>query len=74
MALDVMKDHLIPHTSEKKIVKEMFYSLASLHHSENNNRKMIIWSKIRSIEITKLDPIISHLLKIMQIHEQVATI
>jgi hypothetical protein len=44
--LDAMKDHLIPHISEKKIMKEMFDALVSLYQSENINRKMILRNKL----------------------------
>jgi hypothetical protein len=42
MTLDGIKDNLIPHVSEKKIAKEMFYALVSLYQSQNINRKMIL--------------------------------
>jgi hypothetical protein len=46
--LDVVKDHLIPHLSEKKMTKEMFDALVSLFQSDNLNRKMILRNKLRS--------------------------
>jgi hypothetical protein len=47
--LNSMKDHLIPHLSEKKMTKEMFDSLVILVHSNNKNRKMDLRNKIRSM-------------------------
>jgi hypothetical protein len=47
--LDAIKDHLIPHVSEKKTAKETFDALVSLYKSQNINRKMILRNKLRSI-------------------------
>lgn len=33
MIMDAIKNHLIPHISEKKIAKEMFVALVSLYQS-----------------------------------------
>jgi hypothetical protein len=40
--LDAVKDHLIPHISEKKSAKEMFVALTNLFQSNNTNRKMVL--------------------------------
>jgi hypothetical protein len=52
-----MKDHLIPHISEKRTTKEMSDALVSLYQSENINRKMILRNKLRSMEMTKSDTV-----------------
>jgi hypothetical protein len=49
MILDAIKDHLIAHVSKKKTTKETFDALVSLYQSQNINRKMILWNKLRSI-------------------------
>jgi hypothetical protein len=36
MILDLVKDHLIPHLSKKKV---MFSTLTNMFHSNNENRK-----------------------------------
>jgi hypothetical protein len=64
MILDALKDHLIPHVSEKKTTKEMFDTLVSLYQSQNINRKMILLNKLRSIVMTRLDIVTSYLMKI----------
>jgi hypothetical protein len=38
---DSVKDHLIPHLSEKKTAKDMFDALVELFHSTNMNRNMV---------------------------------
>jgi hypothetical protein len=42
MIMGVVKDHLIPHISKKKMAKEMFDALVSLYQSGNINKKMIL--------------------------------
>jgi hypothetical protein len=74
MILDAIKDHLIPHVSEKKTAKEMFDALVSLYQSENINRKIILQNKLRSIEMTRSNPITSYLMKVTQIHDQLAVV
>jgi hypothetical protein len=53
MIMDAIKDHLIPHISKKKMVKEMFDALVGLYQSENINMKMILHNKLRSVEMTR---------------------
>jgi hypothetical protein len=74
MIMDVVKDHLIPHISKKKIAKEMFDALVGLYQSENINKKMILQNKLRSIEMIRSDTITSYLMKVMQIRDQLAAV
>jgi hypothetical protein len=46
--LDLVKDHLIPHLTEKSMAKEMFYALVWLFQSTNMNRKMVLRNKLRA--------------------------
>jgi hypothetical protein len=39
--LDVVKDHLIPHLSKKKLAREMFLGMKNLFQSSNTNKKMV---------------------------------
>jgi hypothetical protein len=41
---------------------------------ENINRKMILWKKLRSIEMTKSDTITSYIMKVTQVLNQLATV
>jgi hypothetical protein len=43
--LDAVKDHLIPHLSEKKSTRDMFVALTNLFQSSNSNRKMVLKEK-----------------------------
>jgi phosphoglucomutase len=74
MIMDAIKDHLIPHISENKTTKEMFDALVSLYQSENLNMKMILRNKLRSIEMTIPDSVTTHIIKVMQIFDKLATI
>jgi hypothetical protein len=61
MTLDGIKDHLIPHIS-KKTMNEILDALVSLYQSENINKKMILLNKLRSIKMTRLDPVTGYLM------------
>jgi hypothetical protein len=74
MTLDAIKDHLIPHVSEKKTAKEMVDALVSLYQSQNINKKMILQNKFRSIVMTRSDTITNYLMKITQICDQLAAV
>lgn len=74
MIMDVIKYHLIPHLSQKKISKEMFDALVGLYQSENINEKMILWNKLRAINMTSLDLVTNYLIKVKQIHNQLAAV
>ena len=47
--LDSMKDHLIPHLSEKKTAKEMFDALVGLFQITNMNTKMVLRNRLRLV-------------------------
>jgi hypothetical protein len=51
--LDPMKDHLIPHISEKKTTKDMYDALVGLYQSRNASRKLILRHQLRSVEMSK---------------------
>jgi hypothetical protein len=72
--LDAVKDHLIPHLSEKKMTKEMFDALVGLFQSDNLNRKMILRNKLRSVQMSRSDNITSYFMRITQVCDQLATI
>jgi len=72
MIMDAVKDHWVPHLSEKKTRKEMFDALVT--KSENINKKMILQNKFKAIEMPKLDSVTSYLMKVMKIHEQLVVV
>jgi hypothetical protein len=62
--LEVVKDHLIPHVSEKNNAKEMYDALVSLFQSDNLNRKMILRTKLKECKMTNSDNVTSYLMRI----------
>jgi putative lipoic acid-binding regulatory protein len=72
--LDVVKDHLIPHISEKKSSKDMFVALTNLFQSNNTNRKMVLRENLKDTKMTKLDIMTSYLTKITQVCDQLEVV
>ena len=72
--LDSMKDHLIPHISEKKTTKDMYNALVGLYQSMNANPKLILRHKLRFVEMSKSDRVASYLMRITQICDQLVAI
>jgi hypothetical protein len=72
--LDAVKDHLIPHLSEKQTTREMFIALVNLFQSDNLNRKMILRNKLRSVQMSRSDNVTSYLMRITQICDQLAAV
>jgi hypothetical protein len=72
--LEVVKDHLIQHVSEKANSKEMYDALVSLFQSDNMSQKMILKTKLRECRMTNSHNVTSYLTRITQIRDQLATI
>jgi hypothetical protein len=66
--LDSVKDHLIPHISEKT-EKDMYDALVGLYQSGNANRKLLLRHKLQSVEMSKLDTVASYMMWITQIRD-----
>ena len=49
--VDSIKDHLIPHVSSLKTLKNMFDSLAKLFEGKNINQKMALWNNLKNVNI-----------------------
>jgi hypothetical protein len=72
--LDSVKDHLIPHLSEKKTDKEMFDALVGLFRSTNMNRKMALRNKLKFVQMSRSNNVTSYFMRITQVRDQLATI
>jgi hypothetical protein len=59
-----VKDHLIPHLSEKKSARDMFVALTNLFQSSNSNRKMVLKEKFRNTKMSRPDTVTNYLTKI----------
>jgi hypothetical protein len=61
--LDLVKDHLIPHLSEKKTTKEMFDALVGLFQSTNMNRNMVLRNKQISMHMSRSENVTNYFMK-----------
>jgi hypothetical protein len=57
--LDAIKDHLIPHVTGKSNAYEMWESLTKLYQSRNENQKMVLREKLKSIKLTKAENVVT---------------
>ena len=62
--LDAVKDHVIPHISSKTHAYQMWDALTSLFQSSNENRKMVLREKLKSIKMAKAEGVIPCLTRI----------
>jgi hypothetical protein len=59
--LDGVKDHLIPHLSQKSTVRDLWEALKGLFHSKNENRKMVLKEKLKDTKITRSNTMTTYL-------------
>ena len=59
--LDAVKDHIIPHIGQLGRAYEMWDSLSKTYQSSNENRKMVLREKLKSIQMAKSDTVTSYL-------------
>lgn len=62
--LDAVKDHVIPHISAKDRAHEMWTTLTKLYQSSNENKKMVLREKLKSIKMTKSETVTCYLIGI----------
>ena len=74
MLLDSVKDHLIPHISEKKTAKDMYDALVGLYQSGNTSRKLTLRHQLQSVEMSSSDTVASYIMRITQIRDQLVAI
>ena len=72
--LDAVKDHVIPHISRKTRAIQMWDALTSLFQSSNENRKMVLREKLKSIKMAKAEGVISYLTRISQVRDELAIV
>ena len=59
--LDAVKDHIVPHVSEKDHAFEMWDALTKLYQSSNENREMVLREKLRSVKMVESKSVTSYL-------------
>ena len=60
--LDAIKDHVIPHILNKDRAHKMWDALTVLFQSSNENRKMVLREKLKSIRMVKREVMLTYLL------------
>jgi hypothetical protein len=71
---DVVRDHIIPHLTGKDHAFEMWASLCKLYQSPNQNWKMVLQEKLKSIQMLDFETVISYLSRFTQIRDELAAI
>jgi hypothetical protein len=69
-----VKDHIIPHLSEKNTTKEMFNFLVGLFQSKNMNRKMVLRNNLMSMHMYISNYVTIYFMRITQVRDHLATI
>jgi hypothetical protein len=72
--LDAIKDHLIPHVTGKTNSYEMWESLTKLYQSTNENQKMVMREKLKSIKMTKAENVFTYLTKLPQVRDELGVV
>ena len=70
--LDAVKDHIVPHVSGKDHAFEMWEALTKLYQSTNENRKMVLREKLRSVKMAESEAVTSYLTRVTQIQDELS--
>ena len=65
---------MIPHISSKTRAYQMWDALTSLFQSSNENRKMVLREKLKSIKMAKVEGVIPYLTRISQVRDELAAV
>jgi hypothetical protein len=68
--LDAIKAHLIPHVTGKTNAYEMWESLMKLYQSTNENRKMVLREKLKSIKMAKAENVVTYLTRLIEVRDE----
>jgi hypothetical protein len=71
---DGVRDHIIPHVTGKAHAYQMWASLCSLYESSNENRKMVLHDRLRSIRMLKDESVSSFLARFTQIRDELGAV
>jgi hypothetical protein len=71
---DEVRDHVIPHLIGKDYAFEIWDSLCKLYQSSNQNRKMVLQNRLRSIKMLDSESVSSFLSKFTEIRDELATV
>ena len=71
---DAIKNHVIPHISGKDHAYQMWTALTNFYQSSNENQKMVLREKLKSILMNKGENITTYLTRITQVHDELGAI
>jgi hypothetical protein len=71
---DGIRDHIIPHISWKAHAYQMWAALTKLYESSNENRKMVLHDRLRSIRMLKDESVSSFLARFTQIRDELGAV
>jgi hypothetical protein len=71
---DGIRDHIIPHISGKAHAYQMWAALTKLYESSNENRKMVLHDRLRSIRMLKDESVSSFLARFTQIQDELGAV
>ena len=74
MIFDAVKDHVILHISSKDHAHQMWTALTNLYQSSNENRKMVLREKLKSIRMNKGENMTTYLTRITRVHDELGAI
>jgi hypothetical protein len=72
--VDAIKYHLIPHLMGKENAYEMWESLNKLYQSTNENRKMVLREKLKSIKMTKAENVVTYLTILTKVRDELGAV
>ena len=72
--LDAIKDHVIPRILGKSNAYEMWDALTKLYQSSNENRKMVLREKLKSIKMVKDEEMVTYLTRITRVRDKLAAV
>eukprot|EP00253_Pinus_taeda_P010090 PITA_10090 len=73
LILDRVKDNCIPHVRGKRNAHEMWIALSNIYQSTNENRKMVLKEKLKTIKMSN-DRAAGYLTKITNVRDELAAI
>jgi hypothetical protein len=71
---DGVWDHIIPHVTGKAHAYQMWEDLTSLYESSNENRKIVLHDRLRSIRMLKDESVSSFLARFTQIRDELGAV
>jgi hypothetical protein len=71
---DGVRDHIIPHVTRKAHAYQMWAALINLYESSNENQKMVLHDRLRSIRMLKDELVSSFLARFTQIRDELGAV